>query len=386
MRPSIEKLKALAEGATRSLHRARMPRSLPYYVPIRRDSSIPSPALLPAPPVSVETSTVSLDEVRKKLVDALSMLMHMQAASATIPARPSSPALIVKEKVIRNMKRGELVSFVTPLTKREGWNIRTGDLQALYEQDPHAFWILEVDGIPMASLSAISYERKLAFLGLYLVHPDYRRKGYGKQLWDAVVPRIDPPIGLNGVLAQVPNYEREGFSTYKHVMRAAVNIRTSFEEPDPLEEISSASISSIDGARSLAGVLEYDSSVFPYDRKIFLSALINMPGTTALMARKDGKIVGYGIMRKCEETGYKIAPLYADDTPTQLALLKAFKRCAPPKADVYLNAPEERLPIIKGGSSRLFSTALMYKGKPPEILEIHESRVLSTASIEASPI
>lgn len=384
MRSSVEKLRLAAEVVARSLRLPRMPHPL-FYIPVRRDSSAPLPALLPAPPVPVETLTVDLDDMRRKLADALSTLMRVQA-SITELSSSSSSTLIFKEKVIRNMKRAELDSFVTPLTKKEGWNIRSGDLHALYEQDPHAFWILEVDGVPMASLSAVSYERKLAFLGLYLVHPDHRRKGYGKRLWDAVVPRIDPPIGLNSVFAQVSNYEKEGFSTYKRVIRTAVNIRTSFEQPDLREEISSAKISSIQDARSLARVLEYDSCVFPYDRKIFLGTLINMPGTITLMAEKDGKIVGYGVMRECVETGYKIAPLYANDTLTQLALLKAFKSFAPPKVDIYINAPEEKVPSIKGSRSHLFSTALMFKGTPPKTLEAHEDYVFSTASIEASPI
>src|SRR5690349_19749502 len=55
-----------------------------------------------------------------------------------------------------------------------------------------------------------------------------------------------------------------------------------------------------------------DRRVFPAPRDAFLRAWVGMPDATGLAWLEDGRLAGWGLVRRCRE-GHKIAPLLADD-------------------------------------------------------------------------
>ncbi|MGO8499579.1 GNAT family N-acetyltransferase, partial [Rhizobium ruizarguesonis] len=64
----------------------------------------------------------------------------------------------------------------------------------------------------VGSISVVKYGESFAFLGLYIVHHDFRGKGYGKEIWAAGIASAgDRTIGLDGVAAQQDNYRKAGF-------------------------------------------------------------------------------------------------------------------------------------------------------------------------------
>ena len=67
----------------------------------------------------------------------------------------------------------------------EGWNPGLDDADCFYAADPDGFMIGLLDEEPIAALSTVRYGETFAFIGFYLVRPDYRGQGYGLQLWKA---------------------------------------------------------------------------------------------------------------------------------------------------------------------------------------------------------
>lgn len=71
----------------------------------------------------------------------------------------------------------------------------------------------------MATVSVVKYGDSFGFLGLYMVKPEYRGKGYGIQIWNTGLAYLKGrTIGLDGVVAQQDNYQKSGFTlAYRNI-------------------------------------------------------------------------------------------------------------------------------------------------------------------------
>ena len=85
-----------------------------------------------------------------------------------------------------------------------------------------------------------------------------------------------------------------------------------------------------------------------------------------LLALKGEEIVGYGVSRRCR-SGYKIGPLFADDTDAAEGLLGELATNEP----FFLDVPEVNKAAVelaeKYKMAKVFETARMYKGEAPII-------------------
>jgi hypothetical protein len=114
---------------------------------------------------------------------------------------------------------------------------------------------------------------------------------------------------------------------------------------------------------------EYDRQLFPAPRSNFLTAWIAQPDVVALAAMREGRIRGYGVLRKCRQ-GRKIGPLFADDERTGEELFNALLSCCPDET-VSIDVPESNAVAIamaeRHGMVSTFETARMYTKEPPAI-------------------
>src|SRR6478609_7753734 len=79
------------------------------------------------------------------------------------------------------------VAFAIDLAANEGWNPGVHDAAVFHAADPQGFLIGRVDGRPVGCISAVSYEGRFGFIGLYIVLPEHRGKGYGIEMWRAAM-------------------------------------------------------------------------------------------------------------------------------------------------------------------------------------------------------
>jgi GNAT superfamily N-acetyltransferase len=242
----------------------------------------------------------------------------------------------------------------------EGWNPGRDDEQRFLAADPDAFLATERDGEVLGTVSCALYGERYAFIGFYLVRPDLRGRGIGSPLFDRALARADGRVvGLDGVLAQQPSYERRGFVlAHRNVRR---RLRGGGERPDGLVDLA---------AVPFEAVLAFDAGVFGTPRERFLRVWIDRPPGHALAVVERGALGGYGVVRPCR-AGAKIGPLMAEDADVADALLTGLLAAAGEGTDVFLDIPaanpHARRLLENRETEPVFETARMYlDGRPPE--------------------
>ena len=109
-------------------------------------------------------------------------------------------------------------------------------------------------------------------------------------------------------------------------------------------------------------VVAYDRLFSPEPRPDFLRCWLSRPSGAALGAVREGRLAGYGVIRPCRR-GFKVGPLFADDTTVAMDLFQGFSPGVP-HAPVILNVPEVNpgaLDLAKRfGLQPVFATTRMY--------------------------
>ncbi len=260
---------------------------------------------------------------------------------------------------IRPMSRADL-DLALDWAAAEGWNPGLNDAACFHAADPQGFLMGRVGDEPVASISVVRYGAHFAFLGLYIVRPDWRGRGLGWRLWQAGMQSLAGRcVGLDGVLAQQANYRQSGFAL------AWRNVR--YEGVGGGDAPASSCLRPLAGL-SFTALAQGDRRFFPAEREAFLRCWIAQPGTTALGWVAEGELRGYGVLRPCR-SGFKIGPLFADTPAIADGLYRALAAAAGPGQPVFLDLPEPHAQALalaaRHGLRPVFETARMYTGPVP---------------------
>lgn len=264
---------------------------------------------------------------------------------------------------IRVLPRDEMKLLLDGAAE-EGWNPGVHDGECFHAADPEGFLIGERTGTPISSISVVTYPENFAFLGFYIVRPEFRGRGYGLKTWRAGMRRLAGfNVGLDGVVGQQRNYTKSGF------VLAWRNIRYAGSAPGRRPgAVASGRVVPM-SAITFADLQAYDRRHFPAPRPTFLHLWITRPGTTALAFVRDGRLAGYGVIRPCRN-GFKIGPLFADDEAAADALFEALAAKAG-TASLSIDVPEPNLAAIRlaehHGLRPVFETVRMYTGPAPDL-------------------
>lgn len=249
------------------------------------------------------------------------------------------------------------LSYMLALAEKEGWSPGNYDEEAFYAQDPDGFFIGRVGDRPIGCISNVCYDNHFAFLGLYIVEKAFRGKGYGLKLWNhAIEYAKDRSIGLDGVIAQQPNYIKSGFTlAYRNIRYACEKI-----------EGRNASLTAVN-TLPFEALLSYDAEIFGIERAAFLKQWISLPDRIALAKVDQSKIQGYGVIRSCKNC-YKVGPLFAENLSIAYEIYVALQHYAKEKP-IFLDVPEcnplalELAKELHG--KQVFETARMYTKSAP---------------------
>ena len=255
----------------------------------------------------------------------------------------------------------EEISIAIDWAAAEGWNPGLRDAARFAIPDAKGFFVGEINGEPVATVSCANYGETFAFLGFYIVRAGFRGRGHGLRIWNAAMAHAGTRmVGLDGVVAQQDNYRKSGFQL------AYANIRyggTVAAPPKP-----PADVVALD-AIPFALVEADDATVFPAQRAAFLRAWINTPGHISRALLRDGKLAAWGVIRPCR-TGRKIGPLVADDRTAADAVLQALL-ASPGSSEIVLDIPavnRDAIAIAESlGLKPTFETARMYTGAVPSL-------------------
>lgn len=247
------------------------------------------------------------------------------------------------------------VSDMVAWGAEKGWNPGLEDAEALYRADPGGFWVAEVEGKAVASITVVNHSDSFAFLGLYICTPEYRGKGLGFALWQSALEHaVDRTVGLDAVAEQQANYKRSGFEPVWETSRFAGK-----PKPGPQDGIELTEPQHIDQMIAL------EAAANGYAKPQFLTAWFTQTKT-----RRTFHVVGeeaFYTVRRCHE-GCKIAPLVA---PNLDLAKRMIAHCAArhPNDDLIIDVPEDCPALAEfcaeQGMSVSFTTARMYRGTAP---------------------
>jgi len=255
------------------------------------------------------------------------------------------------------------VEILMSWASNEGWNPGKHDLDVFWNTDSDGFYGCFMHGELIAGGAIISYEGAFGFMGLFIVQSQYRNVGIGNKLWHArknlLISRLkeNASIGMDGVLAMQPFYQKGGFEI------AFRDERYEFTGKDYSCSDNVTTIVSED----FSDIMNYDKLCFGFQRTPFLKQWLTMPESKAIKYTNNNEIEGYAVIRKAEK-GYKIGPLFAQNDTVAEELLKSCLSYAS-EDSVFLDIPtinEHAINLVKKYEGKyIFECARMYYGQTP---------------------
>lgn len=266
----------------------------------------------------------------------------------------------------RRATRAELDTAIG-WAEREGWNPGRADADAFWATDPDGFVCAERDGEVIATGSVVSYGGRFGFMGFFIVRPDLRGQGIGRDFWywrrDLLLDRLESgaAIGMDGVFAMQPFYRSGGFEFSHRNLRMTGVVHPT--DADPERHLVDLATLNFDD------IVEFDRSFFRFRRPEFLTAWIDPLGGSGLAVVDGGEISGLGVIRPCR-TGYKIGPLFATVRAAATALFDALAVVADGH-EISIDIPETNPDAVALAEhhrlTEQFGCARMYYGEAPAI-------------------
>lgn len=117
-----------------------------------------------------------------------------------------------------------------------GWNQTAADWSALLENSPEGCLGIECDGRLVATTTLVCYDTRLAWVGMVLTHPQYRRRGFASALVERAIgiaeERAIATVKLDATESGRPLYAALGFRDEQPVERWGVEAPDAEGEKD----------------------------------------------------------------------------------------------------------------------------------------------------------
>ena len=215
------------------------------------------------------------------------------------------------------------------LSKAAGWNQLEIDWQVFMRLGPEDNVVAVSGDDIVGSVATIRYGEELSWIGMLLVHPDFRGRGVGKELLLEAVQKLahEKNVKLDATSAGRQIYLQCGFEDEYPVSRLETH-STAVAAPGqncfPAEE------------KDLTAIFEMDAAVFGADRQMLLKQVWFNALTFSYVYKSEGKISGYSLGRR----GYRffhIGPIIADNIEVAKNLLQTILHFTPAGTPVILD-------------------------------------------------
>ncbi|KAJ3332848.1 hypothetical protein HDU91_003027 [Kappamyces sp. JEL0680] len=220
--------------------------------------------------------------------------------------------------VIRNATQQEWKDIVMEWCEKLQWNTVADDVAAMFEQDPQGFFVGILQGQIITSISGVRYGSNKGFLGFYVCLEPHRGKGYGLSIFQHAMNYLEGrDVALDGVEAQIKNYEKSGFHHSRWVVRHALVIPQLGALEPHADLIDVKQVPARD-------IQSYDHSVTKLDRKeSFIRCFVANPTLKGLASLDPTtkQLAGIICIRKAAD-GYRCGPFYASTPQIASRLLK----------------------------------------------------------------
>jgi GNAT superfamily N-acetyltransferase len=263
---------------------------------------------------------------------------------------------------LRAMTPADLPAF-DELCRLAGWNQTAADLQRMLDVCPQGMFSAECEGRLCGSASAISYGSTCGWIGMILVHPDFRRRGIATLLMSQCIDHLRG-LGVRSIMLDAtdqgrPVYQKLGFIDEQPVVRlAGCGI-------DPSERPGNGLTIRPIRQDDLEAIAALDGPVFGADRSALLESLAN--SGPAMLARRDGRLVAFGMARGGHNAAF-MGPVTAEHADGASQIVSALLAELGPDSDVYWDLLPDNAVASELAAELGFATARqltrMYLGQP----------------------
>lgn len=200
------------------------------------------------------------------------------------------------------------------LTEQAQWNQTERDWRRLFQFPSGGCFGAFLDKRLIGTVTTVAYGTELAWLGMMLVDPDYRRRGLGTRLMQAALEHLQG-IGVNSIKLDAtpsgrPLYESMGFRPEGKVERWEGMAQPGVKKKGPDWD-----------ERLRPALYALDRLAFGADRSTILASLIADSPVAPLVAMdQEGRLEGFALARSGRRAFY-IGPVAARSQRPALALL-----------------------------------------------------------------
>jgi predicted GNAT family N-acyltransferase len=217
----------------------------------------------------------------------------------------------MSQENLRLLRPADLPGAVE-LSRLANWNQTIDDWEMLLRLDPHGCFAIEVDGQIVATATLLCYGKRLAWIGMVLTRPEYRRRGFAKRLMQTALERASDleieSIKLDATADGQPLYEKLGFRMEQVIERWLRDGQSTNKLTQP-------------ALRAVPPPLEMDREAFGADRAMLLRQL-------ASRNQPDSNAEAYNFSRSGARCQY-LGPCVARDQKSARAVIARTVQASP---------------------------------------------------------
>jgi ribosomal protein S18 acetylase RimI-like enzyme len=297
----------------------------------------------------------------------------------------------MKPAIRLRLLTAEDLAFAEVVRAAAGWNQSLEDWRRFLELEPDGCFLAEWEGAPAGTATTLIHGPELAWIGMVLVHPDYRRRGIGQALLRHCIEHLRARgvgcLKLDATPLGQPGYERLGFRSEWTLARweraGAPAVADAPPEPPPeprglgMRQSSAAfGPAPSETKRQRTAALQdavacgcaprrymateqfrqeweaLDATVFGVARTRLLNALERQGSTVRCVQAADGTVAAFGLSRPGSRARY-LGPVVAASPAAGLALIETLL-AEHPEAPVFWDIPEPNEAAVAWAESRGF--------------------------------
>lgn len=238
---------------------------------------------------------------------------------------------------LRPMSQAD-IPFADQLRSINGWNQTLDDWRRLLDLQPDGCFLGCYNQEPVATLTTTCYQHDLAWIGMVLTHPDFRRRGIAGKLMAHALEFLQEKgiacIKLDATPQGKPLYERLGFldeyglKRWKREGWNAVPFESGRMVSRPIRE------------SDWDTLIPLDTKAFGVSRRNLLRALYGQSDRSLLILDASGSTVGFGMIRRGMVADY-LGPLVSRSFEFIPCLISALTAGKPGRA-IFWDIPDSQ--------------------------------------------
>ena len=237
--------------------------------------------------------------------------------------------------------------FADAVRALAGWNQTLHDWERFLGAEPEGCFLAEWEGAPAGTATTTVYQSALAWIGMVLVHPDYRRRGVGGALLRHCIRHLHdrgvPCIKLDATPEGQPVYEALGFKAEWALNRWVGSVQLHVGAPAER------------GLRSwrpsdLPEALTLDAKAFGVARLRLIETLVSRSLDVQVATTSAGSLRGFGFLRSGSRALY-VGPVIAESESAGLEIVEGLLERARGH-DVYWDIPDGHTALVRWTEAR----------------------------------